>query len=192
MRINTERNCKTYSCDSRRPIPIQTTKSMDVTKTNTLHQFDTEGIIGVPSPVGKVPIVFYIKEGVGRGRRGILYYDDYDTVCWMFPENEHAEWMRQPYDLKYDAVEPFDNGVESGFKRNHGILELWVSILRKWYNGQVMFRPRYKIKPCAHDDDGYPTRSTAETLTEKTRTKTERIPNKNRTVNRNCGCRKEQ
>lgn len=189
MRINTERNCKAYSCDSRRPIPIQVAKSAEVTKTNTLHQFDTAGIIGIPSPVGKVPIVFYIKEGEGHGRRGIIYYDDYDTVCWMYPESEHAAWCEQPYDIKYDAVEPFDDGVASGLRRNHGIFELWISVLRKWYNGQIMYRPHLKIQGCGRDDDGYPTRPSVEVLKEKTRTKIER-PHKTRTINRNCGCRK--
>lgn len=192
MRINTERNCKSYSCDRRSSIMLQPTKSMNVTKTNTLHQFDASGIIGVPSPVGKVPIVFYMKEGEGHGRRGIVYYDDYDSVCFMYPENEHAGWCVQPYDMKYDAVVPFDNGVESGMRRNHGIFELWVSVFRRWYNGQVMYRPTHKIQMCGGDDDGYPTRSTEETLKEKTRTKAERRPNKNRTINHHCNCRKEQ
>lgn len=189
MRINTERNCKVYSCDTRQPIPIQVAKSAEVTKTNTLHQFDTAGIIGLPSPVGKVPIVFYVKKGIGRGQRGIIYYDDYDTVCWMYPESEHAEWCEQPYDIKYDAVVPFDNGVESGMRRNHGIFELWVSVLRRWYNGQIMYRPHLKIQGCGRDDDGYPTRPTVETLKEKTRTKTEH-PRKTKQINRSCGCRK--
>lgn len=189
MRISTERNCRIYGCDSRTPTPIQVAKSANVTKTNTLHQFDTSGIIGIPSPVGKVPIVFYIKEGEGHGRRGIIYYDDYDTVCWMYPESEHSEWCSQPYDIKYDKVEEFDNGVESGFKRNHGIFELWVSVCRRWYNGQVMYRPHLKIQGCGRDDDGYPTRSTVEPLEEKVRTRVER-PRKTKQINRNCGCRK--
>lgn len=189
MRISTERNCRIYGCDSRTPIPIQVAKSANVTKTNTLHQFDASGIIGIPSPVGKVPIVFYIKEGEGHGRRGIIYYDDYDTVCWMYPESEHAAWCEQPYDIKYDAVEPFDDGVASGLRRNHGIFELWISVLRKWYNGQIMYRPHLKIQGCGRDDDGYPTRPSVEVLREKTRTKIER-PHKTRTINRNCGCRK--
>ena len=189
MRISTERNCKIYGCDSRTPIPIQVAKSANVTKTNTLHQFDTSGIIGIPSPVGKVPIVFYIKEGEGHGRRGIIYYDDYDTVCWMYPESEHSEWCCQPYDIKYDKVEEFDNGVESGFKRNHGIFELWVSVCRRWYNGHIMYRPHLKIQGCGRDDDGYPTRSTVEPLEEKVRTRVER-PRKTKQINRNCGCRK--
>lgn len=189
MRINTERKCKTYSCDSRQSIPIQVAKSAEVTKTNTLHQFDTAGIIGLPSPVGKVPIVFYVKEGIGRGRRGIIYYDDYDTVCWMYPESEHAEWCEQPYDIKYDAVVPFDDGTSSGYRRHHGIFELWVSVFRKWYNGQIMYRPHLKIQGCGRDDDGYPTRPTVDVLEEKTRTTVIR-PNKTRTINRNCGCRK--
>lgn len=189
MRINTERNCRIYGCDSRTPIPIQVTKSANVTKTNTLHQFDTSGIIGIPSPVGKVPIVFYIKEGEGHGRRGIIYYDDYDTVCWMYPESEHSEWCSQPYDIKYDKVEEFDNGVESGFKRNHGIFELWVSVCRRWYNGHIMYRPHLKIQGCGRDDDGYPTRSTVDTLEEKVRTRVER-PRKTKQINRSCGCRK--
>lgn len=189
MRINTERNCRIHGCDSRTPIPVEVTKSAVVDRTNTLHQFDTAGIIGVPSPVGKVPIVFYVKEGEGHGRRGIIYYDDYDTVCFFYPESEHAEWCEHPYDIKYDKVEPFDNGVESGFRRNHGIFELWVSVLRRWYNGQIMYRPRLKIQGCGHDDDGYPTRSSAVILSEKTKTRTER-PRKTKQINRSCGCRK--
>lgn len=189
MRIDTERNCKAYSCDSRTPIPIEVTKSAVVDRTNTLHQFDTAGVIGIPSPVGKVPIVFYIKEGEGHGRRGIIYYDDYDTVCFFYPESEHAEWCEHPYDIKYDKVEPFDNGVESGFRRNHGIFELWVSVLRRWYNGQIMYRPHLKIQGCGHDTDGYPTRSSAVILSEKTRTRTEK-PRKTKQINRSCGCRK--
>lgn len=135
----------------------QVAKSINVNKTNTLHQFDSASIVGVQSPVGKVPIVFYLKESQKGGRRGIIYYDDQDTVCWMYPEEEHAEWCEQPYDMKYDAVRAFDNGVESGMRRNHGIFELWVSVLRKWYNGRVLFRPTKKIQGCGNMDEGYPT-----------------------------------
>ena len=91
--------------------------------------------------------------------------------------------------IKYDKVEEFDNGVESGFKRNHGILELWVSVCRRWYNGHIMYRPHLKIQGCGRDDDGYPTRSTVETLEEKVRTRVER-PRKTKQINRSCGCRK--
>lgn len=190
MRIDTTRNCpKELECDSRMPIPIQVAKSANVTKTNTLHQFDTAGIIGIPSPVGKLPIVFYIKESSVGGRRGIIYYDDYDSVCWMYPESEHADWCCQPYDIKYDAVEPFDNGVESGLRRNHGIFELWVSVWRKWYNGQIMYRPHLKIQGCGRDTDGYPSRSTAVILEEKPKLRTNR-PIKTKQINRSCGCRK--
>lgn len=191
MRIDTERNCKTYSCGARSPIPIQVAKSVEVIKTNTLHQFDTAEVVGLPSPVGKIPFVFYVKEGIGRGRKGVLYYGDRDTVCWMYPESEHAEWCRQPYDIKYDAVESFDNGIESGFKRNHGVFELWVSVLRKWYNGQVIYRPKKKIQGCGRNDDGYPIQPTTETLKEKVRTRTVQTPKKNQTINRSCNCRKE-
>lgn len=188
MRINTERNCKAYSCETYQPIPIQVAKSAEVTKTNTLHQFDTAAIIGLPSPVGKVPIVFYVR-GVNGGHRGIVYYDDRDTVCWMYPESEHAEWCRQPYDLKYDAVEDFDDGVSSGKRRKHGILELWVSAYRRWYNGQIMYRPHKKIQGCGNRTGGYPTKSDPLVLEEKkkTRTYTER---KTKQINRSCGCRK--
>lgn len=190
MRIDAEAKCKPIEgCDTYSPIPVEVAKSANVTKTNTLHQFDTTGIIGVDSPVGKVPIVFYIKEGVGRGRRGIIYYDDYDSVCWMYPETEHAEWCRQPYDIKYDKVEPFDNGVESGFRRNHGILELWVSVCRKWYNGQVMYRPHLKIQGCGRRTGGYPGKSTVTVVEEKRRPHFVQKPVKHK-VNHSCGCRK--
>ena len=168
MKIDITNNCPaTSACDSYSPIPVEVTKTANVDKTNTLHQFDTAGIVGVQSPVGKVPIVFYVKEAEGRGRRGILYYDDYDTICWMYPESEHAEWCQQPYAMKYDALEPWDNGVESGLARNWGILDLWVSVYRKWYNGQVMYRPRLKIQGCGRRDGGYPGKSVVEVVEEK-------------------------
>ena len=94
MRIDASAKCEVHkTCETYSPIPVEVSKSVNVTKTNTLHQFDTAGIVGVPSPVGKVPIMFYVKEAEGRGRRGILYYDDYDSVCFMFPEVEHSEWL---------------------------------------------------------------------------------------------------
>lgn len=166
---------------------IRTAKSINVNKTNTLHQFDTVGIVGLQSPVGKVPIVFYVKEAEGRGRRGIVYYDDYDTVCFMFPENKHEEWCKRPYNMKYDNVEPFDNGVESGYRRNHGIFQLWVSVLRKWYNGQVMYRPTKKIKGSV--DNNYPSITKTEevtTVNPKVVKKTPQVTN----INHSCGCRK--
>lgn len=191
MRINTERNCKTYNeCDGRLPLAAPTAKSLNVTKTNTLHQFDDVGIVGVQSPVGKIPIIFYLKENSRGGRRGLLYYDDYDSVCFMYPEEEHSEWCEQPYDMKYDKVEYFDNGVESGYHRNHGIFELWVSVFRKWYNGRVMFKPTLKVQGCGRDSDGYPVttkapleQKTYSAYTPKTTTKE---------INHSCGCRKDK
>lgn len=192
MKIEIDNNCPaTSSCEEYRPIVAEVTKTANVTKTNTLHQFDTAGIIGVDSPVGKVPIVFYVKEGCGRGRRGIIYYDDYDSVCWMYPESEHAEWCKQPYDIKYDKLEQWDNGVERGYHRNWGILELWVSVCRKWYNGQVMYRPHLKIQGCGRRDGGYPVNDTSDdyqsTLPKKQKRDTAPVKNK---INRSCGCRK--
>lgn len=191
MKIDASAKCTAYpTCDSYSPIPIETAKSVDVEKTNTLHQFDTVGIVGVPSPVGKVPIMFYVKEAEGRGRRGVLYYDDYDSVCWMYPEVEHAEWCAQPYDMKYDALEPFDNGVERGLHRNHGIFELWANVYREWYNGQIMYRPHKKIQPCGHDFDGYPGKSTIEVVEEKVKKPSSYTAPAKRKINHSCGCRK--
>lgn len=192
MRIELGNNCPaTSTCEDYKSIPLEVTKTANVTKTNTLHQFDTAGVVGVQSPVGKVPIVFYVKEGEGRGRRGIVYYDDYDSVCWMYPESEHAEWCKQPYRMKYDALEPWDNGVESGLARNWGLFDLWVSVCRKWYNGQVMYRPHLKIQGCGRRTDGYPSRTekvAEETVEEKRRSRIQ-TPVKHK-INHSCGCRK--
>ena len=181
------RNCTKNSCDTYSPVTAEVTKSVNVEKTNTLHQFDTAGVIGLQSPVGKVPIVFYIKDTCTSAHKGIIYYDDYDTVCWMFPEDAHAEWCRQPYDMKYDAVRPFDNGVESGYRRNHGIFQLWVSVLRKWYNGQIMYRPKLKIQGCGRRDGGYP-QTTVEEEPAKVYTKYQAPQTKNIS---HCKCGKE-
>lgn len=192
MRIDITNNCPTKSsCETYSPIPVEVTKSVVVDKTNTLHQFDAAGIIGIPSPVGKVPLVFYIKEAEGRGRRGIIYYDDYDSICYMYPESEHAGWCEQPYDLKYDKLEAWDNGTERGWRRNHGIFEIWVSVWREWYNGQIMYRPKLKIQGCGHEDDGYPMKSTVVTVEEKRPVHHVKQVNK-RKINRGggCGCRK--
>ena len=166
---------------------IKVAKSINVKKTNTLRQFDPTGIVGLESPVGKVPIIFYMKEGAERGRRGIVFYDDYDNVCFMFPEDKHEAWCKQPYHMKYDAVETHSNEQETWFYRNHGIFQLWVSVLRKWYNGQVMYRPYLKIK--GNVDNGYP----AATKTEETVTVTPKVVKKTQPVqniNHSCGCRK--
>lgn len=190
MKIEVSNNCTAYpTCDTYSPIPIETAKSVNVEKTNTLHQFDTAGIVGLQSPVGKVPIMFYVKEAEGRGRRGIIYYDDYDSVCFMYPESQHAEWCAQPYDMKYDALVPFDNGVERGLRRNYGLFELWANVYRKWYNGQIMYRPYLKIQGCGHDFDGYPGKSTVTVVEEKRRSRRviKAAPKK---VNHSCGCRK--
>lgn len=191
MKIEITNNCPTKtSCEVYSPIPVEVTKSVNVDKTNTLHQFDTAGIVGVPSPVGKVPIVFYVKEGNGRGRRGIVYYDDYDSVCFMYPESEHAGWCEQPYDMKYDKLEEWDNGVEHGWHRNHGIFELWVSVWREWYNGQVMYRPKLKIQGRGHENDGYPMRSKVVTVEEKRPVRHVKQVNKRKVNRGSCGCRK--
>lgn len=172
-----------------KPIPIEVTKSANVDKTNTLHQFDTVGVVGVQLPVGKVPIVFYIKETPTTSRRGLLYYDDRDTVCWMYPEDKHAEWCKQPYRMKYDGLEHWDNGVESGLKRNHGFFDLWVSVLRKWYNGHVMYRPRLKIQGCGLRAGGYPTESNTVTVEEKP--KPAKLPKpRKQIIKHGCNCRK--
>ena len=190
MKIEITNNCQAYkTCETYAPIPVEVSKSVNVDKTNTLHQFDTAGIVGVQSPVGKVPIMFYVKEAEGRGRRGIVYYDDYDSVNFMYPESEHADWCEQPYDLKYDKLETWSNEIERGWHRNWGIFELWVSIWRHWYNGQVMYRPRLKIQPCNHDYDGYPARSKVETVEEK-RPARRQVKVNNKKVNHSCGCRK--
>lgn len=169
------------------PIPIETTKSARVTKTNTLHQFDVQDIVGLPSPVGKIPIVFYLKETCNSGRRGILYFGDRDTVCWMYPESEHAEWCKQPYDLTYDHLDEWHTDIERGYRRNWGILELWAYVWNKYYNGHVMYRPEKKIQGCGFRNDGYPSTSTVETITPKTRTKTIQTIKKR---SRSCNCGK--
>ena len=192
MRIDAPKKCtlqSTDSCDSYSPIPVQVTKSLNVDRTNSLHQFDTAGIIGVPSPVGKVPIIFYIKETCRGGRRGIIYYDDYDSVCFMYPEQEHSEWCSQPYAIKYDDVEEFDNGVESGIRRNFGILDLWVSVCRKWYNGEIIYRPRLKVQGCGRRLGGYPTEKSSVSTVKEVQHKTETVIKKTN-INRSCGCRK--
>lgn len=191
MKVDTTYCPAESACTGDTPIQVQVAKSAEVTKTNTLHQFDTVGIIGLPSPVGKLPIVFYVRDTATTGHRGIIYYDDRDTVCWMFPESKHAEWCKQPYDIKYDKVEPFDNGVESGFKRNHGILQLWVSVLRKWYNGQVIYRPHLKIQGCGVTHDGYPRYPSNYPSDYLSRypSKKKVTPVKNK-INHSCGCRK--
>lgn len=191
MKIDASAKCTIYpECDnSYTSIPLQTTKSMNVNKTNTLHQFDTAGIIGLPSPVGKIPLVFYVKEYCGGGRRGIIYYDDYDSVCFMYPETEHAEWCRQPYDMKYDAIEEWENEIEKGWHRNYGIFRLWVSVLRKWYNGHVSYRPSLKIQGCGGRDGGYPTKSRATVVQEKP-VKKKVYTNKKKHTSSGCGCGK--
>lgn len=191
MKIEQNQNCTVYpACDTYSPIALEVTKTANVRKTNTLHQFDFTDIIGVPSPVGKVPIVFYVKEGPGRGRRGIVYFNDLDSVCWMYPESEHAEWCKQPYDMKYDKLEEHNNGVERWYDRNWGIFQLWVSVWRKWYNGQVMYKPYKKIQGCGHDFDGYPGKATVEVVKEKTVKRAPRqTPRKQRTSH-GCGCKK--
>lgn len=171
------------------PIPVEVTKSANVTKTNTLHQFDDQSIVGIESPVGIIPIVFYLKETCNSGWRGILYLGDRDTVCWMYPEEEHAEWCKQPYDIMYDALEPWDNGVERGLHRNHGILELWVEVWNKYYNGHIMYRPEKKIQGCGGEDGGYPSTSTIETVEEKP-TRRPVINEIKKTKRRSCGCGK--
>ena len=150
--------CERYEgCDLSCPaIKAEPDKSICVTKTNTLHQFDTANVIGVGSPVGKIPILFYVRTSCDSGYRGLAYYGERDTVCFMFPENAHADWCRQPYSLKYDAVEPWQTETERGFRRNFGILDLWVSVWRRWYNGRVMYRPCKKIQGCSDPCDGYP------------------------------------
>lgn len=176
-------------CDYK-TIPLQTTLSIKADKTNTLHQFDSVGVVGVPSPVGKVPILFYIKDTCDSGHKGLLYYDDYDSVCYMFPEDTHAEWCRQPYDLKFDGLEAFDNGVESGLRRKHGILELWVENYRKWYNGRVMFQPRLKVQGCGRHLGGYPQTAPNATAEEKKPAALKPVTTKKVRTNHSCGCRK--
>lgn len=161
---------------------IPATKSLNVTKQNSLHQFDSVGIVGVESPVGKVPIVFYTKKMEGVVERGIIYYDDYDSVCFMYPEEAHAEWCKQPYDLKFDAIEPFDNGVERGLRRNWGIFELWASVYREWYNGTITHRASLKIQATNNEnEDGYPTSQNAEHY----------ITTVKQTAGKSCGCNKK-
>lgn len=173
-------------------IKAEVNKSLEVNKTNTLHQFDASGIIGLESPVGKIPIVFYMKETCKTGRRGIIYYDDYDTLCFMFPEDEHSEWCKQPYAMKYDKAVHFDNGVESGYRRNYGIFELWVEVLRKWYNGRVLFRPTKKIKGCGGCEEGYPVESEEVETVEpkKVNIVKHSKTSESKSINRSCGCRR--
>lgn len=168
-------------------IPIETTKSARVTKTNTLHQFDTTSVIGIDSPVGRIPIVFYTRESCNAGRRGLIFAGDRDTVCFMYPESEHAEWCRQPYDLIYDALEPWNNGVERGWHRNYGILELWTNVFNHYYNGHVMYRPEKIIQGCGYREDGYPSTSTVITVEEKNKKKIIVKPIKRR---KHCNCGK--
>lgn len=191
MRIDTKLQCKAQpECDDYSPIAAQVTKSLVVDRTNTLHQFDTTDIIGLPSPVGKVPIVFYIRESEQGGRRGIIFGEDYDSVCFMYPEQEHEDWCSQPYDIKYDKIEEYDDGEEKGHYRNFGILDLWVSVCRKWYNGEVMYRPKLKIQGCGRRTGGYPAAaSTAEVITEQKQNKV--VAAKKTNINHSCGCRKE-
>lgn len=192
--INTKASlasCKlTPGCDEYEPIAATPTKSLEVDRINTLHQFDTAGIVGLQSPVGKLPIVFYVKESECSGRRGILYYDDYDSICFMFPESQHAEWCQQPYDLMYDGIEEYDNGVERGIERKHGIFELMVSVWRKWYNGQIIYRPRYKIQGCGRRTGGYPVQTERVEETKVSRVSKTSREVKKTNISRGCGCKK--
>ena len=167
---------------------LEVTKSINVDKTNTLHQFDASGIVGIQSPVGKVPIIFYMREGSDFGRRGIIYYDDYDSVCFMYPEEAHAEWCKQPYDMKYDKVVEWNNDVERGWHRKFGIFELWVTTFREWYNGRVMFRPRLKIQGCGKNYC-YPEKNEPDVLEPKSKNVKHTQPAKQK-INHSCGCRK--
>ena len=151
-------SCTRYdNCDLSCP-PIQAVpdKSICMTKTNTLHQFDTQEVIGVPSPVGKLPILFYVRTSCDSGFKGFIYYGHKDTVCFRHPEDAHSQWCGDTYDLDYDAVEPFDNGVERGARRNFGVLRLKNSYLRRWHNGRVMYRPCKIIQGCSDPCDSYP------------------------------------
>lgn len=172
-----------------KPIRIETAKSVNVTKTNTLHQFDTADIIGLPSPVGKVPIIFYVRDNAYDSHKGIIYGEDKDSVCYMYPEVEHAEWCKQPYDIPFDAIEPWDNGVERGLRRKFGILELWASVWRKWHNGEVMYRPSLKIQGCSNTDEGYPYKTEQKPSTTQ-RPSVLPVTKKAKTTRPGCGCGK--
>lgn len=170
------------------PIPLQPTLSIRATKTNTLHQFDPVGVVGLPTPVGKVPFLFYVKDTCDSAHKGILYYDDRDTVCYFFPEDIHAEWCKQPVDMKFDTLEKWEGENEWGYKRKHGILELWIENYRKWYNGRVLFQPKLRVQGCGNHLGGYPTSTEVEILEEKPKTKIKPVRIKKTTLG--CGCRK--
>ena len=168
------------------PYSLNPSPSLNVVKTNTLHQFDSAKIIGIQSPVGKIPIVFYVRHSCNSASKGIVYFGDRDSVCYMFPEDAHAEWCCQPYDMKYDGMESYDNGIESGMKRNHGIFELWVSVLRKWYNGRVLFRPTVQLRGCPAQYH-YPQTKKETTQPVRVSHTTQPTQHKSRT---GCGCNK--
>lgn len=133
-------------------------KSIQVEKTNTLHQFDHLNIVGVDLTIGRVPILFYVKERPGGGRRGIIFGgDSYQDLCFMYPEVEHSKWCTTSYDLKYDKIEEkySPEKEETSWDRNHGIFQLDISNKRRWYNGTVWHRAK-KLLYAQNNNYSYP------------------------------------
>lgn len=127
---------------------------------NSLRQFNYAQILGIPTPVGMVPVIYYLKYGecddaarTAFGNRGVIFYgDSYDSMCFLYPQQFNKVDCAENFIYKYDGIECVTSDVIEGerwFERNKGMGQITVPFIKRFYNGTVMYRAPYKLKKCA-------------------------------------------
>lgn len=146
-------------------IPAEVATSTGFHRENSLRQFNYSQILGVPTAVGMVPVVYRImlrpNKGCGGGYRGIVHYGNtYRGLCEMIPEYRHDIECKRRIMYKFNGLERYYNAEidETRFKRKKGFEIIELPFTRTYYNGALYYRADYDVQNCTGNSCcyGYP------------------------------------
>lgn len=170
---------------------------------NSLRQFNYSQILGVPTAVGMVPVVYRImlrpNKGCGGGYRGIVHYGGtYMGLCEILPEYRHDLHCKVRTMYKFNGLETYYNAEkdETRFHRKKGFEIIELPYDRTFYNGALYYRADYLVQNCSNDMCcyGYPVDNDSDIETElpvvrKAKLKRKTHHRSKRTTG--CGCRRK-
>lgn len=193
-------------------IPAEVATSTGFHRENSLRQFNYSQILGVPTAVGMVPVVYRILLGPAHGYRGIAHYGGTFTgLCEILPEYRHDLDCTTKTVYKFDALEryykndvdnpdaetPVEGKDETSFKRKKGFEIIELPFHRTYYNGALYYRADYLASNCSNsmccyrypaDNDGDSETFVAPEAHAKVYPKQQRISHKSGKKRTGCGC----
>lgn len=184
-------------------ISAEVATSTGLHRENSLRQFNYSQILGVPTAVGMVPVVYRImlrpNRGCGGGYRGIVHYGDtYTGLCTLLPEYRHDLKCSVKTIYKFDALERYydEKKDEKSFKRKKGYDIIELPYTRTFYNGALYYRADYLAMECSNSMCcyGYPIDNDGEAETVIAPEASDRVKPKRKTHHMSakrktgCGC----